>query len=359
MWRAALIVALLAGCAPRAALVAAPPNLDLATRTVFVTSQRGLDPETGRPGALRAEETRHQRFEITLPPDRAEGKVTFPIGKPDPQTDMLVSQSTPIATQKAMISAVRQNLARRPEKQIHLYIHGYNNTFADGVLRTAQMAEDFDFNGVSTHFSWASAGNPLAYAYDRDSIMASRVGLSTMIEDLSRLPAQDFILIAHSVGADLLMEVLRDFAISGKRDVLRALDGVVLISPDIDIDVFKAQARRIGVLPQPFIIVTSPNDRALAVSARLTGQTSRVGSLPDAEELDAFDIVFIDVSAFSNDGDMLRHFTAVTSPEAIRLIGQLSNVADTLGADAALRPGLVPGTVLRVREATRIILGQP
>ena len=359
MWRALLFLVILAGCAPRAVLMSAPDQIDLPTRTIFVTTQRDLDPTTRQLTAARSALSRHMRLEITLPPSRGEGEIAFPTGKPDPETDMLVREYRPLASQSAMIAEVKQALRQSPESRVQLYIHGYNNTFADGVLRTVQMAEDFEFNGVSAHYAWPSAGNALAYAFDRESIMASRAGLQALIEEFARLEVDEFTIIAHSVGADLLMEVLRDLAVAGRRDALASLDDVILVSPDIDIDVFKAQATRIGKLPQPFLIITSPSDRALTVSARLTGQVSRVGSLADPDALGAFDLYFIDVSALSSGGDRLRHFTAASSPEAIRLIRQLSKAAEALGGDEALRPGLIPGTVIRVRQTTRIILGQP
>lgn len=359
MWRAVFLVALLVGCAPRATLVAAPTQLDIPTRAVFVKSQRVLDPETGLFTAGRASEATLKRFAITLPPDRGTGKVTYAVGVPDPTTDMLVASNDTYASEAIFIGQIQRAVARSSEKEVLLYIHGYNNTFADGVLRTAQMVEDFAFSGVAVHYAWPSAGNALAYAFDRESIMASRAGLQTLIEELARLPSSKFSIVAHSVGSDLLMEVLRDLAIAGRQDVLRALDGVTLISPDIDLDVFRAQVTRIGTLPAPFVIVSSERDRALNVSARLTGQVSRVGSLPDTSELEDLDIIVIDVGAVSAGGDFLGHFTAATSPEAIQRIRQISTVAGALGADEARRPGLIPGTVIRARQATRIILGQP
>lgn len=359
MWRALILLAILAGCAPRASLVSAPAQLDIPTRTVFVKSQRALDPTTGQFTAGRAPQATLRRFVISMPPGRDTGRVTYAVGTPDPTEDMLVLSDETYPSEGVFTDQIQRAVARSADKDVLLYIHGYNNTFADGVLRTAQMAEDFGFNGVPVHYSWPSAGHPLAYAFDRESIMASRAGLEALIRELVRLPTREFRIVAHSVGADLLMEVLRDLAIAGRHDVLRALDGVILVSPDIDLDVFRAQATRIGALPQPFLIISSERDRALTASARLTGQTSRVGSLPDASALSDFDVIVIDVGAVSSGGDFLGHFTAATSPEAIQRIRQISTAVQTLGADDAQRPGLIPGTVIRARQATRIILGQP
>ena len=152
MWRAIIVLGLLMGCAPRAALMSAPSELDLPTRSVFVTTQRGIDPDTRVLTSARSPQSRHMQLDITLPPNRQEGEVAFPFRKPDPETDMLVRDVTHFSTRSALISGVKRALSQSDEDRVQLYIHGYNNTFADGVLRTVQMAEDFDFNGVSAHY---------------------------------------------------------------------------------------------------------------------------------------------------------------------------------------------------------------
>ncbi|NCA90355.1 MAG: alpha/beta hydrolase, partial [Gammaproteobacteria bacterium] len=60
----------------------------------------------------------------------------------------------------------------------------------------------------------------------------------------------------------IVMETLRDIALSGETETMARLSGVLLISPDIDVDMFREQARTIGPLPQPFVIFTSQKDKA-------------------------------------------------------------------------------------------------
>ncbi len=45
-----------------------------------------------------------------------------------------------------------------------VFVHGFNNTFADGLHRTAQIRHDFEIPGVAVHYAWPSAGNALGYA---------------------------------------------------------------------------------------------------------------------------------------------------------------------------------------------------
>jgi esterase/lipase superfamily enzyme len=159
-------------------------------------------------------------------------------------------------------------------------------------------------------------------------------------------------LVAHSMGALLAMETLRQGAIGGAR---RLVDAVVLFSPDIDIELFHAQATRIGPLPQPFVIFTSRRDRALLLSARLTGQRERLGNLQSLDGLAALDVLVLDTSAF-NDGSALNHFPLARSAALMSLFSSVGAVDAALGRDQAGRVGLFPGTVLTLQNATAIIL---
>ena len=129
-------------------------------------------------------------------------------------------------------------------------------------------------------------------------------------------------IIAHSMGGQLVMETLRQMAISGRGQALRHVSGVALISPDIDEDVFKRQASRIAPFPQPFMIMVSSNDRVLELSALLTGKPARLGSIEDPARLAPLPVEVIDLSNIAG-GDRVGHSTAFTAPAAIRLLRDL------------------------------------
>ena len=64
-------------------------------------------------------------------------------------------------------------------------------------------------------------------------------------------------------------------------------------------------------------------------------------------------MTYLDVAAFR---DGTGHFTAGTSPGLIRVLGRIEDVNAAFRGDAAARTGLLPGVVLTVRRATRVIL---
>ena len=171
-------------------------------------------------------------------------------------------------------------------------------------------------------YSWASAGSPQGYVYDRDSVIFSRDGLEDLLASLAAEGWQ-ITVIAHSMGSQLVMETLRQISIAGRRGVLDNIEAVALISPDIDADVFVQQARRIKPFPQPFVMMVSAHDRALGLSAWLTGTPARLGAIRSSDRLGGLPVEIIDLSAVEG-GDTAGHATAFTAPAAIRMLRKLA-----------------------------------
>ncbi len=116
-----------------------------------------------------------------------------------------------------------------------------------------------------------------------------------------------------------MMEALRQASIAGDEKSINALRGVALISPDIDEDVFVQQALKIEPFPEPFLVLVSKMDSALSVSAWLTGKPWRLGSIQDKTRLAGLPIKIVDLSNFRG-GDRRKHITALTAPEAIKVL---------------------------------------
>jgi len=348
----------LAACAPRGVLlpsVVAVPDEQI--EPVYVGTTRGFGDGLAlstRPGQLL-----FARYGINVPGDREPGKIRWPL-RGETQSvakHFLLAEFESYANGTQLRAGLNAELRSRPvaERQLVVYVHGYNTTYAEGIFRIAQIRRDFDVPGVAVHYAWPSAGHPLGYAFDRDSALYARDGLENFLIELSRTEAREIVLVAHSVGAYLAMEVLRQLRLTGNTAVLDRLGGVILLSPDLDLDVFRAQAERIGELPQPFLILSSRRDRVLAVSARITGQPERLGTISSVETLADLNVTLIDLSQV-NGGDTFNHATAVTSPVVIRMLTEAVGIGRAFDQSGAARPGLIPGTVLTVRNATQIIL---
>lgn len=350
----------LAGCAGRAMVALVPDALGTgASETVLVASTRVF--ENGDWGSDRLEGLSFVGFDVNIPPDREPGQVEpARDGRiPDPTEDFLVTRAEALDGPSAFRATLQRELATRPanEREVMVFIHGFNNTFADGLYRTAQIRHDFDIPGVAVHYAWPSAGNALGYAYDRDSALFARDGLERLLREIAASGSNRIVLVAHSLGSSVTMEALRQLRIGGRDDVISRISGVILMSPDVDIDLFRSQAMRIDPLPQPFVIFTSQRDRALRISAAITGQRSRLGNLGTVEDVADLNVTLIDISEFQSGArDGLNHFTVATSPAMIQLLQQVAAVDLSLQGDATQNLGLLPGTVLTVRNATQIFL---
>jgi len=346
---------LLSACAgpPRIAMV--PDSAQVAaTRTVFVATNRAFEDQRYTAGRNAAVD--YTRFEVSIPPEREVGEISWAGARFDARTDFGVVR----AGRYGSAAGFRADIARElralpaPDREVVVFVHGYNNNFASGLFRVAQLAHDYDTPGIVAHFSWPSAGQPFGYVFDRESATFSRDALETFLRDLSAAGADRILVVGHSVGAFLTMETLRQIRISGDDAMLDDLSGVVLISPDIDIEVFQSQARALEPLPQPFVIFTSRQDRALRLAAGIAGRENRLGTLGTVEDVAEFDITMIDLSGFDGGaGDWANHSTFATSPSLITLLGGLPE----FGSAHVENPmGLLPGTVLTIRNATQILL---
>ncbi len=343
-------------CAPRGVIDIVPEAARLGrVHTVFVATTRAVEAD-GQFGAGRSPVVHYARYDISVPPSHRLGHIEWPHGTPDPRRDFVTTRADRFANSRGFARALHRALRARPadQREVVVFVHGFNNNFAEGLYRMAQLMNDFALPGVAVHYSWPSAGNPLGYGYDRDSMLFARDGLDRLLRVIKQAGGRRVLLVGHSMGALLVMEALRQTALEGQGDLRARLRGVVLISPDIDIDLFRQQAARIGRLPQPFVIFTSRRDRALRLSAGLTGQKERLGSVSDVRALANLHVTLFDVSQFSE--GVTGHFVPATSPALIKILAHLQKFSAAFANGRPARPGLIPGTVLTVQNATQIIL---
>lgn len=355
------------GCAPRGSITIDPGAAATGdVHRILVASTRAAAPGASVLSRDRSEDLSVLDVAVSVPPDRAEGTVTFPTGPvPDPATDFVTVSAARLIGPGAFRAAVDARAATLPpaRREALVFVHGYNTTFAEGLYRQAQMIHDFDSRGVSVHYAWPSAGDFRAYAYDRESALFARDGLETVLTTLARSDVSRIIVIGHSMGAQVLMDTLRQMAIRAAPGTLDKLSSVVLIAPDLDIDVFRTQALQLAGMDVPIFVFVSDQDRALQVSALLRGRQARLGSIRDtAQVADLAQVVplrIIDLTDFDANGDPMQHFKAVSSPTMIALFNGLGSVGLEMFRDADPQGGLLQGGILATQEATRAVLGRP
>ncbi len=348
------VVAVLAACTSRGEFTAAPANLGTArTETIFVGTTRAAD-DAGF-GFGRADSMSFFRYDISIPSDRDPGELSWPprTRSPDPERDFLTAKELAFPSPDSFRVALAKELRLQKVTSAVVYVHGFNTNMAEGVYRFAQMHHDLDVPAVAVHYSWPSRGSALGYLHDRDSAAFGRSGLEDLLDQVAAAGATEIAVVAHSMGAALTMETLRQIALSRNMRVMDRIGGVVLISPDIDVDVFRSQARDMGKLPLPFVIFGSSGDRILGVSATIAGAPERLGNLSDISRIAEFGVTYLDTAAFSTGSG---HMNLATSPALISLFGGIASMEEAFAKDEKSRVGLLPGIVLTVRGATEVVL---
>ncbi|MDX5592279.1 alpha/beta hydrolase [Pseudovibrio sp. SPO723] len=276
------------------------------------------------------------QYDITIPPTHKPGKVEFSAANPDPSMSFTVANARAVPSLAALGKAVRTEAGPRgrPIDSAVVYVHGFNTSMESAVYRHAQIAHDYGLQGPQVTFSWPSIERPLGYVRDKDSILIARDHLEALLVELTRNNQKVFV-FGHSMGTQLVVETLRQLSITGKKKVLSRIGGVILVSPDIDLDLFESQHERIDPLPNPFVVMTSESDYALRFSSLLTAQPERLGSARDRDRLVALDLLVLDLSGLP---DARNHFLAATSPIVIDVV---TSAREEVLADRFPRSGVI------------------
>ena len=96
------------------------------------------------------------------------------------------------------------------QRDVLIYVHGFNQTFETAALDAARLSDGIRFRGETMVFAWPSKAKLFDYGYDRESAMWSRDALEQVLPGLMASPAVGRIhIVAHSVGTMLTMEALR------------------------------------------------------------------------------------------------------------------------------------------------------
>lgn len=320
----------LAGCATQpandllgsAAMTQVPVSQIMGNHSIFIATTRARSSDKNKVfDASRSTALNFARVNVTVPVSHKVGQIERASrGKSDdPSKYFMATDAIAYDNQYNFSEALRSDIAARGGR-VMIFIHGYNTSFDAAVYRMTQLAQDSGYGGTPVLFSWASGGKSTDYVYDKESASAARDQLETTLRLLARSGARRIDIVAHSMGTWITMETLRQLAITGDRDLGGRLGDVVLASPDIDVDVFKAQMQRYGRPAKPFILLLSGDDRALKLSGILAGSKPRLGYDANAAELEGLGVTVVDMSKIKA-ADRFNHTKFADNPALVKLLG--------------------------------------
>jgi esterase/lipase superfamily enzyme len=250
--------------------------------TTYFATNRGLSGKNTPAGFYNAEVSpvSYGRAVVTIPKTHTPGGLELPSIwrlqlQPDPTRHFTLKSVASLALDEAR-AEMAAKLAGTSSKALLVYVHGYNMSFAETAMRTAQLAHDLDFPGLPFFFSWPSLGQLTGYLRDAESAQLSEDAFDQVLDDLGRLQATEIYVIAHSMGSRLVSQALRLRVDKGKSTA--GLKELLLAAPDINADLFrKTIAPRLkGMQGTQTTVYASSSDLALMASKAVHGYR-RVG----------------------------------------------------------------------------------
>jgi esterase/lipase superfamily enzyme len=174
--------------------------------------------------------------------------------------------------------------------QILVYVHGYNVSFENAIVRAAQIGFDLKVPGITAAFCWASKAQLSAYTADAEHVQLSGKHLADFLAMLNtNFPDSTINIIAHSMGNRALMYVLEN--IHNHSGLTAAKFGqIILAAPDIDETSFRRVAALYPQLSARTTLYVCASDRALQESGREHGNI-RIGYCPPVIVVPGIDTV--------------------------------------------------------------------
>jgi len=174
-----------------------------------------------------------------------------------------------------------------------VFIHGYNISFAEAALRTAQIGFDLSIKGAMAFFSWPSQGSALSYSADEATIEASEGTITQFLVDVAtRSGARAVHIIAHSMGNRGLLRAVNRIAADAERKIPIRFDQIILAAADVDLDTFRQLCNAYGHVAKRATLYVSAKDSAVEASGWLH-RFPRVGFTPPVCVVTGIDTVSV------------------------------------------------------------------
>jgi esterase/lipase superfamily enzyme len=220
------------------------PRSPIEVTTYYATTRRatGSSAPEGFFGEQAASTIQFGRAVVSIPPGHTPGNLELPTlwrfeRNADPSRHFVLRAVQPLVVDAAR-NELTEKLQGMPSHALLLFVHGYNTSFADAALRTAQLAHDLAFPGLALFYSWPSAGRALAYWQDEEASEIAEGPFEELLVELSRLPVRDIYIVAHSMGNRIVTTALRNRV--DRKDDNGQIRALLLAAPDINADLFRS-----------------------------------------------------------------------------------------------------------------------
>lgn len=291
----------------------------------FGTNRRPLDPsDPGKGFGSEIDERIHFGKRIVrIPSSHRVGELGSPLWRRLllQVDDRITVDPATVMTRDAFERDVRKFLAGLDpsDRNVLVYIHGFNTGFDDAARRAAQLGFDLKVPGITVLYSWPSRGNLSGYVADLSSIEASEVQIADFLIAVSALAERGKVhIIAHSMGNRGLLRALHRATTQAALRAGTRFGQIFLSAPDIGVAAFRQLASVYPQVAERTTLYVADQDKALAALEWITEGGGRVGGAPPVLVLPGIDTVRVRGSSlfrlghsyFAEEPDVLRDIRA-------------------------------------------------
>ncbi|MEM9643510.1 MAG: alpha/beta hydrolase [Planctomycetota bacterium] len=218
-------------------------------------------------------------------------------------------------TRDRFLDQLSQTVDSAPDRDLLLFIHGYNVDFESAVQRTAQLAVDLPFEGVPVCYSWPSQASLLGYTIDENNAQWTAANLKEFLMELAQESGASSInVVAHSMGNRPMTTAMQQIRFS-HQDKGPLFDRIVLAAPDVDADHFRRDlAQPLRDLSNQVTLYASSDDQALIASKKVHGHPragesgDQIVVVPGVETVDVsgIDLSLLGHSYYGDNPSMLK-----------------------------------------------------
>jgi len=175
------------------------------------------------------------------------------------------------------LAGVRSQVERSRQRDLLLFVHGFNVGFEAALVRTAQLALDLPFNGAVVSYAWPSQGGLSNYRADEAVNQDSIAPFHQFLQSLrAGLPKDTKIhLVVHSMGNRLVLAALQQPTGKGE-DSQPWLKNLVLCAPDVGLADYRQWLPQVAAQTERITLYASRGDAAL-VASKVLHREQRIG----------------------------------------------------------------------------------
>ena len=207
-------------------------------------------------------------------------------------------------------AALRKRVKADPSRELLVFVHGFNTSFAEAAERSAQIAYDLGFEGAPVFYSWPSreSPSPRAYVADEATIDWTRPHFQEFLRTLAqRTAATNIYVVAHSMGNRVAARAV-DGLMQRRSEGGQLVKEFILAAPDIDSGELKHLSASLRSAAGRVTLYANSKDKAIQLShkaheAPRAGESGELIFLADGvDTIDATgsDTGFIQHSYYAN-----------------------------------------------------------